>query len=270
MSNEAIVRDHVESMGVPESTGRHILDAIAVVEGYLKNQAEVAQINTEADAAEAGVKAHMKVLDDEIYRRQREIDDEKSRRYMVLNNCLVSLKNNREHNLKPLFEQVSKVKRIITLLRIAETIQPVRDIEDGKITTYHEEYIEWLGHVYKDDFLKIRLLIIENRKPKNKYSLMAYGRCAFEDPKLLKRVYAYGTPNLNEHSEIFSVRHELGCFPSIDEIKKLISKYPDKVLKTYIADFVKLKQEYLEVMGTYKLSDFEHITAQEKAKEGSK
>ncbi len=35
MSNEAIVREHVESMGVPESTGRHILDAIAVVEGYL-------------------------------------------------------------------------------------------------------------------------------------------------------------------------------------------------------------------------------------------
>ena len=50
MSNEAIVREHVESMEVPESTGRHILDAIAVVEGYLKNQAEVAQINTDVAA----------------------------------------------------------------------------------------------------------------------------------------------------------------------------------------------------------------------------
>jgi len=35
MSNEAIVREHVESMKVPESTGRHILDAIKAVEVFL-------------------------------------------------------------------------------------------------------------------------------------------------------------------------------------------------------------------------------------------
>lgn len=56
---ETVVREHVESMKIPESTGRDILDAAVVVEGYLKNQAEIARINTEADAAETGVKAQI-------------------------------------------------------------------------------------------------------------------------------------------------------------------------------------------------------------------
>lgn len=270
MKNKAVVREHVKNMGLPESTGRYILDAAAVVEEYLKNQAEIARINGEADAAEAGVKAQMKLQDEEMYRRQRELDDEKSRVGMVLNNCLVSVQNTRKHNLEPLYEQVNRVKRIIALLRIAETIQPVKDIEDGDITTYHGEYLEWLGYIYKDDFLKIRLLITETKKPKNKYSLLAYGRCAFGDPQLLKRCYSYGLPNLNDHRGGFNVNSELGCFPSVEDIKKTLSKYPDKALKTYIADFDALKQEYLDVTGTYRLSDFEQITAQEKAKGGLK
>lgn len=38
MTVEIAVREHVKNMGLPESTGRHILDAVAVVEGYLMNQ----------------------------------------------------------------------------------------------------------------------------------------------------------------------------------------------------------------------------------------
>lgn len=268
MTTEAVVKEHVKSMKIPDSTGQDIQDAKTVVEEYLKNQAEIARINTEADAAETGVKAQIKLMEDDIYRRQRELDDEKSRDNRVLTNCLTSVQNTRKQNLEPLFKQANHVKRIIAMLRIAETIQPVKDIEDGEITTYHGEYLEWLNYAHKDDFLKIRLLITENRKPKNKYSLMAYGRCAFKADNLLMPVYSYGTPNLNDdHGGGFSVRLELGCFPSIDEIKKTVSKHSDKILKPYIAEFEALKAEYLKVTGIYKLSDFEQITALEKAKE---
>lgn len=243
------------------------LESDVIIEGYLKNQAEIERINAEADAAENGVRAQIKLLDDEMYRRHRELDDEKSRRSMVLNNCLTSVQNTRKHNLEPLYGQINRVKRIIALLRIAETIQPVLDIEDGDITTYHGEYLEWLEHIYKDDFLKIRLLITENKKPKNRYSLLAYGRCAIHGENLLKKCYSYGLPNLRDYKGGFNVTHELGCFPSVDDIKKTLSKYPDKALKTYIADFEALKKEFQEVTGTYKLSDFEQITAQEKVKE---
>jgi len=271
MENEAVVTEYVKNTGLPESTGRQILIAAAVVEEYLKNLAEIARINTDADAAETGVKAQMKLQEDEMYRRQRELDDEKSRVFKVLNNCLVSVQNTRKHNLEPLYEQVNNVKRIIALLRIAETIQPVKDIEDGEITTYHGEYFEWLEHIYKDDFLKIRLLITETKKPKNRYSLLAYGRCAFEDQKILNRreVYSYGTPNLNDHAGGFQVRHELGSFPTIPDAKAYAQKSVNKPLKQFIADFMKLKAEYMDVTATYTLSDFEQITAQEKTKGGS-
>lgn len=240
-----------------------------VVEQYLTSRKEIARICTDADAAEAGTRGLIKQLDDEMDRKMRELEDEKYSRYKVLNNRLASIQEQRKADLAPFLEQKNRVKRIITLLKIAETIQTVTDIENGDITTHHGEYLEWLDHVYKDEYLKIRLLITENRKPKNKYSLLAYGRCSFWGTELLdyRRVYLYGTPNLNDHSRGFSVRCELGSYPSIQFAKKAASRFANKTLKQYIADFEALKQEYREVTANYKLSDFEKITAMEK--EGS-
>ncbi len=271
MENEAVVKEHVKNMGLPEATGRHILDAVAVVEEYLKNQKEIARISTEAEASEEVVKTELRKFREEFYRRERELDDEKNRRNAILNDKLIAVEAGTQEALNPLWERMNRVKRIIALLRIAETIQPVKDIEDREITTYHEEYLEWLGHIYDSEFLKIRLLITENKKPKNKYSLLAYGRCAFEDQNILNRreVYSYGTPNVNEHAGGFLVKLELGSFPTIPDAKAYAQKSVNKPLKQFIADFVKLKAEYMEVTQTYNLSDFEQITAQEKAKEGS-
>ena len=270
MENEAVVKEHVKNMGLPESTGRHILDAAAVVEGYLKNQKEIAKISKKAEASERAVKTEMQELNDEFYKKERELDDEKSRRQAVQNNKLKTVEAETKETLTPLWEHVKKVKRIIALLRIAETIQPVKDIEDGDITTHREEYLEWLGCLFKGDYLTIRLLITENKKPKNKYSLLAYGRCAFEDQTLLKKCYSYGLPNLKDNRGGFNVTHELGSFPTIPDAKAYAQKSANMPLKQFIDDYVKLKAEYMDVTATYTLSDFEQITAQEKAKGGSK
>lgn len=269
MTGEAVVMEHVKNMGLPEATGRHILDAKAVVEEYLKNQKEIALISKKAEASERALKTEMQELNDEFYKKERELDDEKSRRQAALNNKLKTVEAETKEALNPLWERMNRVKRIIALLRIAETIQPVRDIEDGDITTYHEEYLEWLGCLYKGDYLTIRLLITENKKPKNRYSLLAYGRCAFEDQTLLKKCYSYGLPNLKDYRGGFNVTHELGCFPEISDAKAYAQKSANKPLKQFIDDYVKLKAEYMEVTATYTLSDFEQITAQEKAKGGS-
>lgn len=269
MENKAVVQEHVKKMGLPESTGRHILDAVAMVEEYLKTQKEIARISTEAKASEEAVKSEMRELTEEFYRRERELDDEKNRRHSVLNNKLKTVEAETKDALNPLWEKMNRVKRIIALLRIAETIQPVKDIEDGDITTYHGEYLEWLGCLFKGDYLIIRLLITENKKPKNRYSLLAYGRCAFHDETLLKKCYSYGLPNLRDYTGGFNVTHELGCFPEISDAKAYAQKSANKPLKQFIDDYVKLKAEYMEVTAEYKLSDFEQITAQEKAKRGS-
>lgn len=243
------------------------LESDGIIEGYLKNQAEIARINAEADAAENGVKAQMKELADEIYRRQRELDEEKSRKSMIFENCLTSVKNTRKHNLEPLYEQINRVRRIIAMLRIAETFKPVQEIKEDEVKTYREGYLEWIGYLYNDDHLKIRLLIAGNGKPKNKYSLIAYGRDAFNDTKLLDNsgVYSYGI-HLNDSYNGFSVRVELGSFPEIEDAKAQKHTNKHKRLKQFIADFEALKADYLEVTAKYKLSDFEQITAQEKAK----
>lgn len=264
---KTVIDEHVKNMGIPESTGRDILDAKEVVEAYLKNQKEIARIGTEAGASEEAIKIEMHDLDTEYIRRQEELNDEKRRRYSVLNNKLITVQADCKDALKPLWEQVNQVERIITLLRIAETIQPVRDIADSEVTTYHGEYLEWLECLFKGDYLIIRLLITENKKPKNKYSLLAYGRCAFRDESLLRKFYHYGTPNLRDHDGGFNVLLELGSFPSIPDAKAYAQKNANKPLRKFIDDYVKLKAEYLEVTATYKLSDFEQIT---RVKGGSK
>lgn len=269
METEAVVKEHVKNMGLSEATGRHILDAVAVVEGYLKNQKEIAKISKKAEASERTVETEMQELNDEFYKKERELDDEKSRRQAALNNKLKTVEAETKELLTPLWEHVNKVKRIIALLRIAETIQPVKDIEDGDITTYHGEYLEWLGCLYKGDYLIIRLMITENKKPKNRYSLLAYGRCAFHNENLLKKCYSYGLPNLRDYTGGFNVTHELGSFPTIPDAKAYAQKSANKPLKQFIDDYVKLKAEYMEVTATYTLSDFEQITAQEKTKGGS-
>lgn len=45
-ADATIVEEHVKTMQVHESFGRHILDAKAVVEEYLKDQKEIARIST--------------------------------------------------------------------------------------------------------------------------------------------------------------------------------------------------------------------------------
>lgn len=272
MSHETktVIEEHVKNMGLPESTGRQILDARAAVEEYLRNQAEITRITTETNEKKEAIETKKREVSNIYDSKIQALKDEERKDQKALDQQITDMKAGTDNTLKPLEDQITQVKRIIALLRIAETIQPVRDIGDSEITTYNGEYLEFLGYAYyNDEFLKIRLLITENRKPKNKYSLLAYGRCAFEDQKLLRRLYTYEWTNLKDYTGGFNVKYELGCFPSIDEIKKRLSKYPDtdKVLKTYIAEFGNLKQEYLEVKGAYKLSDFEQITAQEKAKE---
>lgn len=265
-TNKAIVEEHVKTMGIPAQTGLHILEAAAVVGNYLKAQEGIARINEDADAAEKGVRAQMELQEKEIRRKQDELDDEKNRTSMVLNNCLVSVQNTRKHNLEPLLVEVNHVKRIIAMLKTAESITPAPHVEDGEITTYHGEYLEMLGYLYKDEYLKIRLLITENGKPKNRYSLRAYGYCAFRDNTLLKRqggVFTYGTPSLKER-ESYQVRLELGSFPSIEDTKKYAENHKNKAMKRFIADYEALKAEYLEVTAKYRLSDFERITKDEK------
>lgn len=271
MSAKEVIEEHVTSMGIPPSTGRHILEAKTVVEDYLKSIAEIARINDEADTSQLKIKAEMQELNEEFWRRQQELDDEKNRRHAAITNKSKTAEAETKEALDPLLEQVKRVERIITLLRIAETIQPVEDIEDSHISTYHGEYLEWLGYFYKDDLLKLRLLITENRKPKNKYSLLAYGRCAFSgfsDESLIRKIYEYGTPNLNERQGgRFTVRMELGSFASMRDAKAYAQRNANKPLKEFISDYEALKQEYLDITAKFRLSDFERITAE---KEGAK
>lgn len=164
-----------------------------------------------------------------------------------------------------LSEIIHKVERIITYLKLKD-----KDLEIDTATIKHYDrnkgkYLEWLGYLYGDDFLKVRLLIAENDKPKNKYSLCAYGKCFFPDD-LLKLPRSYGL-NLSDYHSGCDIKIVINDFDSIDKLKGWLSKNPvtlrEKILKDFFVAYQEVKAEYLEAIENYRLEDFQEIINKE-------
>lgn len=152
----------------------------------------------------------------------------------------------------------TKVQRIIALLKSAV---PVGEIADADVTSYDPErrYCQWVGgYLYKSDFLKLRLLIAENDRPKNKFSLVAYGRYAFTRDELIRfnEYYSYGGPNLKDDG--FAVRFTIAHVPTVKEATSLAAKeWP--TLTRLISTVEQLEKEYRDATSKYALSDFASI-----------
>jgi len=162
---------------------------------------------------------------------------------------------------------VAQVDRYIEFLKIAQDFTPVEPIKDESVTRYERgahKHLEWLGYLYTDDFLKIRLLIAENDKPKNKYSLMVYGRCVFWalSDNIIKMPHNYAGPNLNDGYS-FTIKDELRCAPSVDDLTAWVIQNRPKILAEFMDQFKKIKAEYLEVTKKYTLDDFRELIPKE-------
>ena len=136
------------------------------------------------------------------------------------------------------------------------------EIDTDKIKHYDrnsDKYLEWLGYFYNDEYLKIRLLIAENDKPKNKYSLLAYGKCFFPDLKL-----PYGYLNISDWDIWTAARTVCGCnihiglvdLDTIEKCKTWLQKNRGKLLKSFLDNYQVVKAEYIDAITNYRLEDF--------------
>lgn len=147
---------------------------------------------------------------------------------------------------------ILQVKRILEFLKLDNSRNLTIDDED--IHGYRDRHIEGLGYFFDDNFLKVKLYIIENDKPKNKYSLVAYGKCLFGED-LLKLIYSYGLPGYT-HGR-YELQAYLKDFPTIEETKTWLQKNRDKLELS--SDYETVKREYLEVIEQHKIKDFEEF-----------
>ena len=177
-------------------------------------------------------------------------------------------------NIKELNRQFTEVtdKRIDNLLKVIVKVKRIKvflnldkdrslEIDDGDLKPKgywrKDDYFEPLGYLINDDFLVVKLYIVSNDRPKNKYSLEAVGKCHFHND-LIHLPYQYGL-TLDTINHGLSLARALKFAPTIEEIKQYIAKGKENIIQACKGDYDEVKTEYLEVINNYSIEDFEGL-----------
>ena len=130
--------------------------------------------------------------------------------------------------------------------------------DDGiEISKWVTPHCESLGYLFDDDYLKIKVFIVGNRKPKNQYSLIAMGKSIFTED-LIKYRHDYGIDVINSYRG-FSVVVSIKDMATIAELKDYYDKHKGKLLTDIVDEYHEVKAEYLEVIGNYNVKDFQEL-----------
>jgi len=182
----------------------------------------------------------------DVYQKKiREVESERDKAIEDVRNKAHFEEEKRQEKIKELMKPVKQVERILEFMR--QDTKGSIAVKDEDIHTRNGDYKEALGYYYKDDYLKAKLFIIENGKPKNKYSLVVYGKCSFSEAVLtLPRHFVNGAYTSGNR---YNLEVSLRDFPSIAEAKTWLERVGSKldILEGYQA----VKQEYIETKQAY-------------------
>ena len=152
---------------------------------------------------------------------------------------------------------IAEVQKKIKYLR------KFRDVEgeplgfkEKEIKPYRDTKILKMGVLYKDNYMLIKLFIIENDKPKNKFSLVAYGKTKLHD--FLDLPYTYGT-NVNDSYCGCNIKTIIKDMPTIDELKEYLKRNKNKILESFLGRYKVVVDEYCGCNNHYDLKDFNEV-----------
>ncbi len=226
----------------------------------LENRKMVDTLDKELDELRTSTDTEVRRLQYDVYQPKiRAIEEECRQEVEKVKADALAKHNAKVLDVRTLMEPVRKVERILEFFRL-DTRVPI-DItdEDVKISDrYKERYRENLGLVFDDPFLKVRLFVLENDKPKNKYILVLIGRCLFDtglgERPLLKLPRDYGLSISEPWGS--APQHILKEAATVKELHTYwtahgFSKVP------WVADYVAVRAEYEHILKTYRVTDFE-------------
>lgn len=136
--------------------------------------------------------------------------------------------------LKSYQDQREAVKRIVEFLEVQERNKQASLVGDFEVILHDDEYF------------KLGVQIIRNQKPVNCFDVVVLGDCVFYEPLIKQPYHGHYGVTLN------SVKTE-------DDARKLIEKKKATIGQDVIKQVEALKKEYMEVIKTWKLSDFDEL-----------
>ncbi len=221
------------------------MNAKDLIEEYKKNGLEIQRIKNETEVKEEQAREIRDKVKDNIWERRKLLDAEESAARQFCDKTVEAIGKEEERQTAPLESQRESVKRIIDFLEVQEKFKPCELETPRASKRYSSEagFLEWQEWIHNDDYLKLRLLISENDKPVNKYTVSVYIASVFHKP-LIEFPYS---------------PRELNSFKRVEEAKVYIAKKIEGLFQDEIKAIEALKLEYSEIIAAYKLSDFEDL-----------
>jgi len=227
-----------------------------LVEQVQDNLAMVKELRAEIEQSLASVQQENYHLQYDVYQPKiRALEDERDQLMQGNTDAHEKERDQKQKEIDGQYEVVNQVKRILNFL-LVDTGRDLA-IDDDDVKPYRDRQKENLGYLFDDDYLKIKLFIVENDKPKNKFSLIAMGRCLFGDDLLkLRREYAAAVNTGHGYNIQVVIRDA----PSVEELKTW-QELPQagKVFFELKGDYEKVKEEYLDVSAKYTPQDFKEL-----------
>jgi len=227
-----------------------------LVEQVQDNSHKIETLRAETEALRVSTEDEVRRLVYDVYRPKiRQLEDERGQATQEIQEKYEQVRDLKQKEIDGLYVVVNQVKCILDFLRV-DTGKDLA-IDDDDVKPYRDRAKENLGYLFDDAYLKIKLYIVENDKPKNKFSLIAMGRCLFGEHLLkLRREYSTGVHTWHGYNIEMGIRD----MPSVAELQPwLTDSRRQQLIISLTGDYEKVKAEYLDVIGKYTPEDFKEL-----------
>ncbi|VVB54461.1 Uncharacterised protein [uncultured archaeon] len=236
-------------------------NSLKEVEEYLANRDKLLEVTGEKSVKAAIASAKEQKITDGYDEIIANLKKEKDARIKVIHDEAEQEKSKLDAEIDSIgatFKDVDFKLKILNAQKEIEEKTATINVDTTKFSGYNNHQIIWLPDLFRDKYLHLVLCIAENDKPKNKYSLMVYGRCAFT-PLMDLQTY-YSGVNVNTGGVNPNVEQKILDAPTIEELKRYAEKHRAHIYSGFLQQYRATKEEYEETISKYKLTDFEAIS----------
>jgi len=164
-----------------------------------------------------------------------------------------------EQQINTLVENLKPTDRKLAILenkdKIEEKTKEVM-LDKTLFETRDSSSLIWLEDFAKEKYLHVVLCIAGNDRPKNRFSLVAFGRCAFFPIMEMPRNYSSCSVHISDYKANPWFDYIVHNAPTVEELQEYAKKNRDSILMAFMATYKRTKEEYKNTIEKYTLADF--------------
>jgi|ERR1035437_9031863 hypothetical protein len=181
------------------------------------------------------------------------LQDEKRTLYNNFSNEKDLTKHKLKNDVEALFSPIEKYNRIIELIGVSKQEKDLNFKVTG--VSGYKEFYKIIDSPLNDDFLNLKVVIYNNVKPKNKYSLVLVGRSIFgRRENLIKYPYSYRCDLRIEPGA--NIETTLKDAPTIEELEAFWQKIKTKEF-SFTPEHNKLVEDYKWVLNNCQTKEWQ-------------